>query len=765
MSKRKHFLLTMLFVWSVAYFDIWAQSTIPQLIREIESAPDASQKVQLLNALADTLMWMGDGTPYNAEEYLQEAAKICASIDCGDWENQTKILQTHAEVNSGKYDRLKSFAFPLLKSNEASVRPVDKALLYETLCLYSFFEGHLDSAKYYIQLSEKTLKTAQLETNKRMGPVYEYLGFYYSFKTAHDTSLIYMNKATDFHLQRKDTLAYIKTLKFISSFYNLSNEEEKSLAILQQAQELIQVFPPAAYQKHRINAGIAISQIKLDYLDQAETTLLRSIQELQDDAQLNAEEKAINFWDFFTSLSKVYIKKEQPDLAEQYLQKAQLQHETYKLPEFYEVSMLIYDIEISALRKQYEKMNNQLLDFFDLSEMDESLDAYNIRAAKIINDIMFNEEYLPTYGINERFSPILDRIIEKNKDQINEDLIDAFQVRAILNILRNNQLEAIRDMQQSYRLQDSLRLKENKAVINEYLVQFEADKKDQQLKIQALELQNTQLQTRNYFFLSLALGLLTASLLYLFFQRSILVQRLENQVQSRTATLKDANEELNRVNQELATFNYIASHDIKEPIRHIGNYVGLIHKKLSTDQQQELNKYFETIQNSSQQLYTLIEDIAQYSYLSQKKNNQQESLALTDLIKKVEKELHQSHTQLEYDHLPAIRSNHSLLFVILKTLIENGFQHNNSVKPTVKVKYESDAHHHFIKVIDNGKGIEKRFQEQIFTMFKKLEYRSQHRGSGIGLATAKLAAQKLGGEIIVESVPQKGSTFTIKLPK
>ncbi|MCI5080887.1 MAG: ATP-binding protein [Saprospiraceae bacterium] len=765
MSKRKHFLLTMLFVWSVASFDIWAQSTIPQLIKEIETAPDAIQKVQLLNALADTLMWMGDGTPYNAEEYLQEAAKICGSIDCAEWENQTKILQTHAEVNSGKYDLLKSFAFPLLKSNEASVRPVDKALLYETLCLYSFFEGHLDSAKYYIQQSEKTLKAAQLEADKRMGSVYEYLGFYYSFKTVHDTSLIYMNQAADFHLQRKDTLAHIKTLKFLSSFYNLSNEEEKSLTILQQAQELIQVFPPAAYQKHRINAGIAISQIKLDYLDQAEATLLRSIQELQDDAQLKAEEKAINFWDFFTSLSKVYIKKEQPDLAEEYLQKARLQHETHKLPEFYEVSMLIYDIEISALRKQYEQMNNQLLDFFDLSEMDESLDAYHIRVAKIINDIMFNEEYLPTYGINERFSPILDRIIEKNKDQINEDLIDAFQVRGILNILRNNQLEAIRDMQQSYRLQDSLRLKENKAAINEYLAQFEADKKDQLLKIQALELQNTKLQNRSYFFLSLVFGILTISLLYLFFQRNILVQKLETQVETRTTTLKEANKELGRVNQELATFNYVASHDIKEPIRHIGNYVGLIRKKLSTDQQQELNKYFETIQNSSQQLYTLIEDIAQYSLLSQKKTGQQEEVSLTNLVENIKDGFPQSNTQLVYSHLPVIQSNKALLFVILKNLVENGFQHNDAETPIVTVQYHADLTHHFIKVIDNGKGIEKRFQEQIFTLFKKLEYRSQHQGPGIGLATAKLAVQKLHGEILVESIPSQGSTFTIKLPK
>ena len=94
-------------------------------------------------------------------------------------------------------------------------------------------------------------------------------------------------------------------------------------------------------------------------------------------------------------------------------------------------------------------------------------------------------------------------------------------------------------------------------------------------------------------------------------QLQIFNTQLENTVEERTVELQIANKNLEQANYELRTFNYIASHDIKEPIRVIGGYVGLIRKKLPTDLKENLGEYFDTIKRSTKQLYTLIEDFCQ----------------------------------------------------------------------------------------------------------------------------------------------------------
>ena len=120
---------------------------------------------------------------------------------------------------------------------------------------------------------------------------------------------------------------------------------------------------------------------------------------------------------------------------------------------------------------------------------------------------------------------------------------------------------------------------------------------------------------------------------------------------------------------------------------------------------------------------------------------------------------------VEYQDLPTIHSSSSLIFVALKNIIENGLKFNESTKPTVKVEYNSTPEHHQIIVSDNGIGIDPEFHEHVFTMFKRLHSMGEYPGSGIGLAMVKLAAEKLGGGIEIESEKGKGSTFIITLPK
>ena len=244
---------------------------------------------------------------------------------------------------------------------------------------------------------------------------------------------------------------------------------------------------------------------------------------------------------------------------------------------------------------------------------------------------------------------------------------------------------------------------------------------------------------------------------------------LEAKVEERTVELQTANKNLEQANYELRTFNYIASHDIKEPIRVISGYVNIIFKGLTPDLKQNLGNYFDIIKRSSTQLYTLIEDFARYMTLSQNETIEKQEVDLNYLTFSVMDGLRESiqkyNGQVLLGALPTIQSINSLLFVILKNLIENGLKYNQSDVPTVEISYNQTQTHHEIIVSDNGIGIDEKYKVQIFEMFKRLHNRGAYEGSGIGLAIVKLSADKLGGEVRLESEIGKGSRFIITIPQ
>jgi len=202
---------------------------------------------------------------------------------------------------------------------------------------------------------------------------------------------------------------------------------------------------------------------------------------------------------------------------------------------------------------------------------------------------------------------------------------------------------------------------------------------------------------------------------------------LEDKVEERTNELQAVNENLEQANYELRTFNYIASHDIKEPIRVIGGYVGLIYKQLTPELKVNLESYFDTIKKSSKQLYTLVEDFARYTNLSKGDEIETEEIDLNYLIDSIIDNLHDTiqkcNGQVSALNLPKIQSNASILMSILKNLIENGLKYNQSKIPTVEIGYSQTETHYNIIVKDNGIGIKKDYHEKIFEMFKRLQNR------------------------------------------
>ncbi|MFK7948875.1 MAG: ATP-binding protein [Saprospiraceae bacterium] len=314
---------------------------------------------------------------------------------------------------------------------------------------------------------------------------------------------------------------------------------------------------------------------------------------------------------------------------------------------------------------------------------------------------------------------------------------------------------------------------------NEQLQSVEVKYKVQQKEVENAQLkakqENAQKTIKNQALaaIGLLLALLSAIGWGFFVYRSNLRKKklnafLERKVKERTEALEKANKNLEQANYELRTFSYIASHDIKEPIRVISGYASLIFKKLPNDLKGSLDEYFDTIKRSTSQLYTLIEDFARYTTLSKDEVIEKESVDLNELtfsvINALQETIQKSKGQIEISELPTIQSTNSLLFATLKNLIENGLKYNKSENPTVNIDYNQTKTHHEIIISDNGIGIKKEYHQKIFEMFKRLHNRGAYEGSGIGLAIVKLSVEKLGGTVNLESEKGKGSRFVIELP-
>lgn len=244
---------------------------------------------------------------------------------------------------------------------------------------------------------------------------------------------------------------------------------------------------------------------------------------------------------------------------------------------------------------------------------------------------------------------------------------------------------------------------------------------------------------------------------------------LENTVKERTKDLQISNKNLEQANYELQTFNYIASHDIKEPIRNIGNFVGFIQHKLPENIKEDLNDYFEIINKSAKQLYTLIEDFAQYSNLSGDEHLRHEEVDLNALIESLRYNMYQTlkkaNGKIVTQNLPKLKTSSSMLYVALKNLAENGIKFNSSQVPTIEIAYREAEAFHQIEVSDNGIGIAEEYHDQIFKIFTRLHNREKYQGTGIGLAIVKLAMNRLNGGIKVEQRECGGSSFILELPK
>lgn len=223
-------------------------------------------------------------------------------------------------------------------------------------------------------------------------------------------------------------------------------------------------------------------------------------------------------------------------------------------------------------------------------------------------------------------------------------------------------------------------------------------------------------------------------------------------------------------NLQLENFVHIASHDLKSPLRNITSFAQLLQRRLSSKENEAVQEYLEFIIKAGDDLSQLVDDLLQYSIVT-KNPNELSRLSLIELLKEIESgiqtTINSSKAEIIFDfEIDWIRGDATKLKQLFQNLILNAikFQHPDN-KPIIRISNQDKGQYWEFAVADNGIGIEKEYQNQIFLMLKRLHTNEHFEGTGIGLAICKSVVEQHGGEIWVRSEAGQGSTFYFRLDK
>lgn len=247
--------------------------------------------------------------------------------------------------------------------------------------------------------------------------------------------------------------------------------------------------------------------------------------------------------------------------------------------------------------------------------------------------------------------------------------------------------------------------------------------------------------------------------------------------------LEQTVEALKRSNAYLEEFAHAASHDLKEPIRKIHTFAGRLRKKLSERISPEEAEIFERMENATDRMNQLVEDLLSYSRVSTAPKekepvdlNQRLELVLQDLEMLIE----EKGGTIEIGKMPVVPGFGRHLQQLFQNLIGNALKYSKpDVPPVIKITHriaaaeelpvsfpgiDQNARWHLFEVTDNGIGFEQQYAERIFQMFKRLHGKTEFSGTGVGLSIVRKVAENHGGYVAAKSSPGSGATFYVVLP-
>ncbi|MDB5196847.1 MAG: domain S-box-containing protein [Flaviaesturariibacter sp.] len=247
--------------------------------------------------------------------------------------------------------------------------------------------------------------------------------------------------------------------------------------------------------------------------------------------------------------------------------------------------------------------------------------------------------------------------------------------------------------------------------------------------------------------------------------------------------LERKSKELERSNTNLEEFAHAASHDLKEPIRKVQTFASRLKETLAGKMNDTEKNYFNRLETAAQRMGLLVDDLLEYSHVSQGEEHMEE-IDLNKKLRIVQEDLEvaieEKKAQIIIEPLPVVRGHRRQLQQLFQNLLSNALKYTRpGVIPQISVTATEvkgsdtglslpadckEKAYHCIAVADNGIGFEQSNADRIFKMFQRLHGKAEYSGTGVGLSIVRKVVENHNGYITADGIPGEGATFRVYLP-
>ena len=226
-------------------------------------------------------------------------------------------------------------------------------------------------------------------------------------------------------------------------------------------------------------------------------------------------------------------------------------------------------------------------------------------------------------------------------------------------------------------------------------------------------------------------------------------------------------EELNRSNEELGQFAYIASHDLQEPLRMVASYTQLLSRRYKGKLDSDADEFIAFAVDGASRMQRLIQDLLAYSRVGTKGKDLLDTSsedALQQALINLRGAIEESGALVTHDPLPTVLADEMQLIQLFQNLVGNAIKYQSPGIPKVHVSAAQDGEKKWMfSVQDNGLGIDPQYFEKIFGMFQRLHKREEFAGTGIGLAICKKIVERHGGSHLGRVATRAGIHLSLRL--
>jgi signal transduction histidine kinase len=253
------------------------------------------------------------------------------------------------------------------------------------------------------------------------------------------------------------------------------------------------------------------------------------------------------------------------------------------------------------------------------------------------------------------------------------------------------------------------------------------------------------------------------------------VDGMRGRIVAEVAALRDAERalldqarELQRSNEELEQFAYVASHDLQEPLRKVASFTQMLERRYAGQLDERADQYIGFAVDGAKRMQELINDLLEFSRVGRlaAPHERVETSALLDEAKaRLATALQETGAVVVADHLPAVTGDAGLLTAVFQNLISNAIKFRGDGPPRVTIDAERDGAFWRFTFTDCGIGVEDEYAERIFVIFQRLHSRDAYEGTGIGLAMCRKIIEYHSGRIwLAPAAPDRGARFMFTLP-